>query len=417
MGQRPAGPGRGGLKRYGGPLAVLRHANLARFALSRFCVTIAWQMLGVAVGWQVYRLTGDALALGLIGLWQFLPFVSLVLLGGHTADHIDRRRVLVAAFAVESVCVAALLWFTLGGLRAVWPVYLAVGTFGATRAFWAPAAQAILPSLVPREQFPDAVAINAILFQVAVIAGPALGGVLFLLGAAVVYGVCLALFLLALVVMAGARTPPLERGAEMALDAQFLEGVRFVLRERAVLGVISLDLFAVLFGGATALLPIFANDLLHVGPVGLGLLRTAPGVGAALTAALLALRPLRRHAGPWMFGGVAVFGVAIIVFGLASVFALALLALFIGGAGDMLSVYIRGVLVQLRTPDAIRGRVSAVNSMFIGASNELGEFESGLTARWFGAVPAVLIGGLCTLAVVATWMWRFPELRRLDRLH
>ena len=405
------------MKRYGGPLAVLRHANLARFALSRFCVTIAWQMLGVAVGWQVYRLTGDALALGLIGLWQFLPFVSLVLLGGHTADHIDRRRVLVAAFAVESVCVAALLWFTLGGLRAVWPVYLAVGTFGATRAFWAPAAQAILPSLVPREQFPDAVAINAILFQVAVIAGPALGGVLFLLGAAVVYGVCLALFLLALVVMAGARTPPLERGAEMALDAQFLEGVRFVLRERAVLGVISLDLFAVLFGGATALLPIFANDLLHVGPVGLGLLRTAPGVGAALTAALLALRPLRRHAGPWMFGGVAVFGVAIIVFGLASVFALALLALFIGGAGDMLSVYIRGVLVQLRTPDAIRGRVSAVNSMFIGASNELGEFESGLTARWFGAVPAVLIGGLCTLAVVATWMWRFPELRRLDRLH
>ncbi len=335
------------MKHYGGPLAVLRHGNLARFALSRFCVTISWQMLGVAVGWQVYRLTGDALALGLIGLWQFLPFVSLVLLGGHTADHIDRRRVLVAAFAVESVCVAALLWFTLGGLRAVWPVYLAVGTFGATRACWAPAAQALLPSLVPREQFPDAVAINAILFQVAVIAGPALGGVLFLLGAAVVYGVCLALFLLALVVMAGARTPPLERGAEMALDAQFLEGVRFVLRERAVLGVISLDLFAMLFGGATALLPIFANDLLHVGPVGLGLLRTAPGAGAALTATLLALRPLRRHAGPWMFGGVAVFGVAIIVFGLASVFALALLALFIGGAGDMLSVYIRGVLVQL----------------------------------------------------------------------
>ena len=190
-----------------GPLAVLRHGNLARFALSRFCVTIAWQMLGVAVGWQVYRLTGDALALGLIGLWQFLPFVSLVMVGGHAADHIDRRRVLVAAFAVESVCVAALLWFTLGGLRAVWPVYLAVGTFGATRAFWAPAGQAILPSLVPREQFADAVAVNAILFQVAVIAGPALGGVLFLLGAAVVYGVCLALFLLALVVMAGARTP------------------------------------------------------------------------------------------------------------------------------------------------------------------------------------------------------------------
>jgi MFS family permease len=299
----------------------------------------------------------------------------------------------------------------------VWPVYVAVGTFGATRAFWAPAGQAILPSLVPRQQFPDAVAINAILFQVAVIAGPALGGVLFLLGAAVVYGVCLALFLVALVVMAGARTPPIERGAETALDQQFLEGVRFVLRERAVLGVISLDLFAVLFGGATALLPIFANDLLHVGPAGLGLLRTAPGAGAALTAGLLALRPIRRHAGAWMFGGVAVFGLATIAFGLSRLFPLSLLALGIAGAGDMLSVYIRGILVQLRTPDAIRGRVSAVNSMFIGASNELGEFESGVTASWFGTVPAVLIGGLCTLVVAAVWLRRFPELRRLDHMH
>jgi MFS family permease len=398
------------------PLAVLRHGNLARFAASRFCVTIAWQMLGVAVGWQVYRLTGDALALGLIGLWQFLPFVSLVLLGGHTADRIERRRVLVAAFAVESLCVAALLWFTLAGVRSVWPVYLAVGTFGATRAFWAPAGQAILPSLVPREQFPDAVAINAILFQVAVIAGPALGGLLFLLGAHVVYGVCLALFLAALLAMAGAHLPRVDRGSETALDQQFLEGVRYVLRERAVLGVISLDLFAVLFGGATALLPIFANDLLQVGPVGLGLLRTAPGAGAALTAGLLALRPLRRHAGAWMFGGVAVFGLATIAFGLARLFPLSLLALFIAGAGDMLSVYIRGILVQLRTPDAIRGRVSAVNSMFIGASNELGEFESGVTARWFGAVPAVLVGGLCTLVVAGVWLRRFPELRRLDRL-
>jgi MFS family permease len=401
---------------HAGPFAVLRHGNLARFALSRFCVTIAWQMLGVAVGWQVYRLTGDPLALGLIGLWQFLPFVSLVLLGGQAADRLDRRRMLLVAFAVESVCVASLLWFTLDGLRAVWPVYLAVGVFGATRAFWAPAGQALLPSLVPREQFPDAVAINAILFQVAVIAGPALGGLLFLLDAAVVYGVCLALFIVAFLLMAGARTPRIQRGGELALDAQFLEGVRFVLRERAVLGVISLDLFAVLFGGATALLPIFANDLLHVGPVGLGLLRTAPGVGAALMAALLALRPIRRHAGAWMFGGVAVFGMATIVFGLSRAFPLSLLALFIAGAGDMLSVYIRGILVQLRTPDAIRGRVSAVNSMFIGASNELGEFESGVTARWFGTVPAVLLGGLCTLAVVATWLRRFPELRRLDRL-
>jgi MFS family permease len=399
-----------------GPLAVLRHGNLARFAASRFCVTIAWQMLGVAVGWQVYELTGDPLALGLIGLWQFLPFVSLVLVGGHTADRMDRRRILVAAFAIECVCVAALLWFTLAGTRSVWPVYAAVGTFGATRAFWAPAGQAILPSLVPREQFPDAVAINAILFQVAVIAGPALGGLLFLLGPEVVYGVCLALFLVALVVMAGARMPRVGRDGEEPLGQQFLEGVRFVLRERAVLGVISLDLFAVLFGGATALLPIFANDLLHVGPAGLGLLRTAPGAGAALTAAFLALRPIRRHAGAWMFGGVAVYGLATILFGCSTLFPLSMLALFIAGAGDMLSVYIRGILVQLRTPDAIRGRVSAVNSMFIGASNELGEFESGVAARLLGAVPAVLVGGVCTLAVVGVWLRRFPQLRRLDRL-
>jgi MFS family permease len=374
-------------------------------------------MLGVAVGWQVYQLTGDALALGLIGLWQFLPFVSLVLVGGHAADSMDRRWLLVAAFGVECLCVAALLWFTLAGSRSVWPVYLAVGTFGATRAFWAPAGQAILPSLVPRAQFPDAVAINAILFQIAVIAGPALGGLLYLLGAEVVYGTCLALFLSALALMAGARMPPVSRGGEVALEQQFLEGVRFVLRERAVLGVISLDLFAVLFGGATALLPIFANDLLHVGPAGLGLLRTAPGAGAALTAAILSLRPIRRHAGGWMFGGVAVYGLAIVLFGCSRLFALSLAALVMAGAADMVSVYIRGILVQLRTPDEIRGRVSAVNSMFIGASNELGEFESGVTARWFGAVPAVIVGGVCTLAVVAVWARRFPELRRLDQLH
>jgi MFS family permease len=418
MAQRQANPGRRGLKPRGrsGPLAVLRHGNLARFAASRFCVTIAWQMLGVAVGWQVYQLTGDALALGLIGLWQFLPFVSLVLVGGHTADRMDRRLILVAAFAVECACVAALLWFTLVGTSSVWPVYAAVGTFGATRAFWAPAGQAILPSLVPREQFPDAVAINAILFQVAVIAGPALGGLLFLLGPEVVYGVCLALFLVALVLMVGARMPRVDREGEEALEQQFLEGVRFVLRERAVLGVISLDLFAVLFGGATALLPIFANDLLHVGPAGLGLLRTAPGAGAALTAGFLALRPIRRHAGAWMFGGVAVYGLATILFGLSTLFPLSLLALVIAGAGDMLSVYIRGILVQLRTPDAIRGRVSAVNSMFIGASNELGEFESGVAARLLGVIPAVLVGGLCTLAVAGVWLRRFPELRRLDQL-
>jgi MFS family permease len=400
-------------------LSVLRHPGFLLFAIGRFSTTLGWQMLAVAVGWQVYALTHDALALGFVGLCEFVPFVALVLVGGHVADHVDRRRVLIIAFIVEALCISALLWFTLAGGRSIWAIYSIIAIFGATRAFWSPAMQAVVPTLVPREEYPLAVPINSVLFQIAVIVGPALGGLLFVPGAHVVYIACLTLYAVTVTLLLSVRTRPSDAGTELPVEVSghaFLQGLRYVLHQRALLGVISLDLFAVLFGGATALLPIFAGDVLHIGPVGLGLLRTAPGVGAALSAGLLAFRPITRHAGAWMFGGVAVFGIATIVFGLSRNVALSLLALFVLGASDMMSVYVRSVMVQLNTPDAIRGRVSAVNSMFIGASNELGEFESGVTARWFGAIRAVLLGAVATLAVVGVWMRLFPELRRLDRL-
>lgn len=407
-----------------GALAVLRHGAFARFALCRFCTTLSWQMLGVAVGWRVYALTHDALALGLVGLCEFVPFTCLVLVGGHVADRIARHRVLQIAWSIEMVCIAALVWLAVRGLPQVWPIYLAIGIFGGTRAFWAPSMQALVPSLVPRDEFPRAVAVNSTLFQLAVISGPAIGGVLYLLGAAVVFGACLALFVVtvslafSLIAPQGLRDSAAAAGgtAYRAGGPAFLHGLRFVLHQRVVLGVISLDLFAVLFGGATALLPIYAGDVLHVGPAGLGLLRTAPGVGAGLIAGLLTLRPIDRHAGAFMFAGVALFGVCTLWFGNSRSFPWSVVALFLLGAGDMVSVYIRGMLVQLNAPDAIRGRVSAISSMFIGASNELGEFESGVTARWLGAVRATLLGGVLTLAVVGGWMGLFPELRRLDRL-
>jgi len=403
-------------------LAVLRHASFAHFALCRFLTNLSWQMLGVAVAWQVYALTHDPLALGLVGLSEFLPFLCLVMIGGHVADQAARRNVLVVAWSAEVISIGGLLWYTMSGGRAVWPIYLAIAAFGTGRAFWAPAQQAILPTLVPRAEFPRALAFNSGLGQIASISGPALGGVLFVFGASTVFALCLLLFALAVLsvyFIAPHRVQP-EPGASLLAEPPrraLLDGLRYVLHHQVVLGVISLDLFAVLFGGATALLPIYAAEVLHIGPQGLGLLRSAPAVGAALTAALLALRPIERHAGVCMFAGVALFGVCTIVFGVSHNVPLSLAALLLMGCGDMLSVNIRGILVQLNTPDSIRGRVSAINSMFIGTSNELGEFESGVTARWFGAVPAVVLGGVLTLAVVAGWIGLFPKLRRLDRLH
>jgi MFS family permease len=397
------------------PLAALRYRDFAVYAAARFCATLSWQMLNVAVGWQVYQLTRDPLHLGLIGLAQFLPFFALVLPAGQVADRADRRLVLIGAYLVEASCAAMLLWFTLSGERGIWPVFLAMFLFGCGRAFWMPAGQAITPNLVPVEAFPSAVAVNSTLFQTGVIVGPAIGGVLLLLGPGVVYGTVLGL--LTLVVLLVTSIKPVRAAARAAAFklSDVLEGLRFVFRRRTVLGAISLDLFAVLFGGATAMLPIYASDVLHVSPAGFGALRAAPGIGAALVAAALALSPLDRHVGRWMFGGVALFGAATVVFGVSESFWISMAALFLLGMGDMVSVFVRHLLVQLETPDEIRGRVSAVSSMFIGASNELGEFESGVAAKAFGLVPSVVFGGVATLVVVGAYLRLFPELRRMDR--
>jgi MFS family permease len=397
------------------PFAALRYRDYAAFALARFCATLSWQMLTVAAGWQVYQITRDPLDLGLLGLAQFLPFFLLVLPAGHVADHADRRLVLIGAYIVEALCAALLLWFTFARVESAWPAFLAMGMFGIGRAFWMPTAQAITPNLVPHEVFPAAMALNASLFQTAVIVGPALGGLLLLFGPEVAYGTALGLLLV--VVLAIASIKPIraaKSGGSFELHA-VLEGLRFVVHRRVLLGAISLDLFAVLFGGAMAMIPVYASDVLHVSAAGFGALRAAPGVGAAVTAALITVWPVQRHVGLWMFAGVTMFGIATIVFGISTVFWVSLLALFLAGMSDMVSVFVRALLVQLETPDHIRGRVSAVSSMFIGASNELGEFESGVTARWFGVVRSVVIGGIATLLVVATYLKLFPELRRMDR--
>lgn len=395
-------------------LSALRYPDFARFISARFLSTLAVQMQSVAVGWQVYALTGDALDLGLIGLAQFLPFVALVLPAGHFADRYDRRRILTLCFATEVLCGLLLLGFTLSGHTEVWPVFAVMVLFGTARAFSMPSSQAITPNLVPTESLSNAIALNSSTFHLATIAGPTLGGVLYLLGPATVYASVAALLAASVLLMAAVRLPRLPAKDEPVNWHTLLEGLRFVRSRPVVLGAISLDLFAVLFGGAVAMLPAYAKDVLHVGPTGLGFLRTAPGTGAALCAILLAFAPIMRNVGRWMFAGVLLFGLMTVVFGLSTNFTLSLAALVLLGAGDMISVYIRHMLVQLETPDAIRGRVSAVNAVFIGASNELGEFESGVTAVWFGLVRSVVIGGLATLAVALLWMRLFPALRRTD---
>ena len=396
--------------------ALFRNPDFTRYLASRFLSSLAVQMQTVAVGWQVYQVTHDPLDLGLIGLSQFLPFIVLILPAGHFADTRDRRRILAACFGLMWLCAALLLAFAWRGLTSAWPVFGVMVLFGVARAFAMPTGQALLPNLVDREHFGTAVALNSSLWQVTTIAGPARGGLLYLAGASTVYATVLALLTGSVLLLFG-----LQRGGEAATRAgafdrdTVLSGLRFVWQRRPVLGAISLDLFAVLFGGATALLPVFAADVLHIGPSGLGWLRAAPGIGAAVCGLALSAYPVNRRVGHWMFGGVFVFGLATLAFGATTSFWVALAALTVMGAGDMVSVYIRHLLVQLETPDEIRGRVSAVNAVFIGASNELGEFESGLTAAWFGAVPAVLLGGCATLLVGVAWARLFPELWRIDR--
>ena len=399
-----------------GRLIVLRHPDLRRYLSARFLVAMATQVQTVAVGWQVFSVTGDPFDLGLVALSQFLPFIVLILPAGHVADRYDRRRVQLLTYVLLAICAVALLALSLAGITDIAPVLGVMVIFGIARAFNQPTGQALLPNIAPLGSFPRAVALNSSMLQVATIAGPALGGALVVFGVEVAYALTVLLIIAGVVLVSGLRGGGRdERAREPVSWATLLSGVTFVRSKPVVLGSISLDLFAVLFGGATALLPIYAGEILDVGPVGLGVMRAAPAVGAALLAVVVTVRPIRRHVGRWMFGGVAAFGIATVVFGLSTSVLLSLAALVVMGAGDEVSVYIRHLLVQLETPDEIRGRVSAVNSVFIGASNELGQFESGLTAAWWGIVPAVVIGGAATLTVATVWARLFPVLWRLDR--
>jgi MFS family permease len=400
------------------PRAAFRHRDFRRALAGSVASVLAMQMQSVAIGWQVYDLTHRPLDLGFVGLAQFLPAILLSLIAGQTADRFDRRAILRVCQLAQGAC-SLLLWVeTRDGTPSIGTIYALLVLVGIARAFSAPASQALLPHLVPTEDFSNAVTWAHSVRQVASMVGPALGGVIYgaAKGAGLVYAVCASLYVLAFVMMTlvAARTGRLEK--ETPTWGTLLAGVRFVWREKIVLGCISLDLFAVLLGGAVALLPVYARDILHTGPRGLGLLRSAPAIGAAVMGGYLAYHPLRKKAGQTMLASVAAFGVATIVFGVSTSFMLSLLALFVTGAADMVSVVIRLTLVQLSTPAAMRGRVSAVNMAFINASNELGEFESGVTAALFGTVTAVIVGGAGTCLVVLLWSFLFPQLRALERL-
>jgi MFS family permease len=377
---------------------------------------MAYQMLAVAVGWHIYAITGRALDLGLIGLAQFVPSLALVLVVGHVADRYDRRRVSALCMALGAFTAIALASLASADRASEIAIFVAVFTIGAARAFQNPALQALLPALVPKSELSRAIASSATATQSATIAGPALGGVLYVAGPAAVYAICALLYatgaLLALAIRYDHTPPRRERASLESL----MRGIAFIRSHPVMLGAISLDLVAVLLGGATALLPIYARDILETGPWGLGMLRSAPAVGALAMAIALAHRPLRGGAGHKMFVAVALYGAFTIAFGLSTQFWLSIAALAAMGAADMVSVVVRSSLMQLGTPDSMRGRVAAVNTMFIGASNQLGEFESGVTAAWFGTVPAVVLGGIGTLAVVALWTRLFPALARHDRL-
>jgi MFS family permease len=373
-------------------------------------------MLTVAVGWKVYELTDSALSLGLVGLVQFLPQLLLTFVVGHVADRYERRRVAMICQGVLLAVSALLALGSLtGGLTEGLVLALACA-MGSARAFVYPSMQAILPTLLPPAVLPRALALSATSRQCGVILGPALGGALYAAGASVVFLTCAATYALSIAALSGLRTPRSDAPRAPLSLASLLGGVAFIRSRPEILGAISLDLFSVLLGGATALLPIFARDILHAGPFGLGLLRAAPAGGAVLMSLFLAQRPMTRRVGRKMFAAVALFGASTIVFGLSTNFTLSLAALVVLGCCDMVSVVVRSSLVQLDTPDEMRGRVSAVNSVFIGTSNQLGEFESGVTAAWFGAAPAVVIGGVCTILVAALWMRLFPALLRRETL-
>ena len=395
---------------------LLRQRDFALFCSGRFLAGVALQMQTVAVGWLVYDLTQSALALGLAGLAAFLPAIGLALVTGHVADRLDRRLVVAAAYALNALTAIGLVACASVGERALPFIYALIVAAGTARAFANPTSQALLPNLIPRESFHRAIALSSSAWQTATILGPSIGGLLYALGARVVFATSAILFCAALAAVAAIRHRPVRADRKAATWASLIAGISFIRAKPLLLGAISLDLFAVLLGGATALLPIYAQDILQTGPWGLGLLRSMPGVGAVAMSVVLANWPLTRQAGRRLFAAVSVFGLGTIGFGLSTYLPLSMLCLFVIGAADTISVVVRLTLVQSETPDEMRGRVAAVNTVFIGASNELGEFESGTLAAWLGAVPAVVIGGVGTIVVALMWSRFFPELRRRDSL-
>ena len=403
--------------------ALLRERDFLLFWVARFVSTLGVQVQSVALGWQVYaiaRLTHSvgesAFMVSMIGLAQFVPLFLLTLVAGETADRRTRKLIVALTLGLDAISASVLLVLALMGSHALWPIFTVSVMFGASRAFLSPASSAMGPMLVPRPLLPRAIAWNSLSWQAGSIMGPALGGLLLIHSPALAFGTSLGLYLVASLLALSIRRntrPETQPGSRMAL---IKEGLAYVWNNKIVFGSISLDLFAVILGGATALLPVFAKDVLHIGPGGFGLLRAAPAIGACLVGIYLASQPIRRHAGRIMFAGVAVFGLATVVFGLSKLQWLSVGALAVLGGADMLSVYVRQTLVQIVTPDAMRGRVAAVSGVFISASNELGEVESGAMAWLLGPIGAAVFGGVGAMAVTALWAFLFPDLRKADRL-
>jgi MFS family permease len=398
----------------GGKQSVFREPSYARFWLARICSTVSFQMTAVAVGWQVYALTHSTFALGMVGLAQFLPMLLLTLVVGHVADRFNRKTIISICQVAEGSTLAILAVSSY--LHRLHPagIFCAVAAIGAARAFESPSTQALVPGLVEDSKVPQAIAWSSSANQTASIVGPALGGLLYAFGAHVPYGSCVCLYGLAAVLSSTIVTKRRAVGKGPVTTKSIFSGIHYIREKRNILGAISLDLFVVLLGGATALLPAYAHDILHTGPWGLGLLRLAPALGALSTSIFLAHHPIRKHAGRRMFVAVVVFGVATIAFALSRNVLLSMGILCVLGAADVTSVVVRSSLVQMETPDEMRGRVSAVNSLFIGTSNQLGEFESGVTASWFGIIPATIIGGVGSIVIALIWMGLFPGLRQLE---
>jgi MFS family permease len=399
--------------------AAFSHPGFLLFQIARFLIVSAVEMQAVAVGWQVYEITKRPLDLGYVGLAQFLPGILLFPISGHASDRFERRNVLSACYAGYALCFALLLALSWRGVPSIAPIYVVLVMIGIVRSFNGPASRSILPQLVPQEHFANAVAWNATIFQASTVLGPSFGGIVYAAfrGPSAVYGIAMVTAIGATVTTFRIKPEVKARPREPLNLKTLFAGLHFIRNNKLILGAISLDLFAVMLGGAVALLPVYAREILHTGPWGLGLLRTAPGVGAALMAILLAHWPLRGNSGPKLLWAVAGFGVFTIIFGLSRSLIVSLIALVLLGASDMISVIIRATLTLLATPDQMRGRVTAVDMIFIGTSNEFGQFESGVTAQWFGTVPAVVLGGVGTLLVVTLWAWWFPDLRRAGELH